>query len=277
MIWTIQWYKLWLNLYPTLSTSHSTRQLLTVATTAQSFNQAMWSSKPYSTCYSVVNGYSLVSLLLCLHQYVCMILLCNSAFDSVTCIVASLSSPHACVHISNLEHWLWWCLWFGCQGGWVPGVQRWWVIVQVQKQHIWKDTNWFWWVYTQAWGLASLFYVMRTCLSCKCHVINTCGTLEECGHTVYFVCLSRLHSTTVWVLHLRPSDHAQWTQWLYTHICKISVLIWSFNVTPLSAWCRLPWWVNRPCWCNQHSDHRRAFQFKCVLRWVCTASCKGER
>ena len=30
-----------------------------------------------------------------------------------------------------------------------------------------------------------------------CNAVNICGALEECGHPVCFVCLSRLHSTTV--------------------------------------------------------------------------------
>ena len=30
-----------------------------------------------------------------------------------------------------------------------------------------------------------------------CKTVDTCGALEECGHPVCFVCLSRLHSTTV--------------------------------------------------------------------------------
>ena len=30
-----------------------------------------------------------------------------------------------------------------------------------------------------------------------CNAVDTCGALEECGHPVCFVCLSRLHSTTV--------------------------------------------------------------------------------
>ena len=30
-----------------------------------------------------------------------------------------------------------------------------------------------------------------------CNDVDTCGALEECGHPVCFVCLSKLYSTTV--------------------------------------------------------------------------------
>ena len=44
---------------------------------------------------------------------------------------------------------------------------------------------------------------------------------------------------------------------------------------PTLACCRLPWWIHHPCWCNQYSDHRRACQPYCVLRWVYAA--KGKQ
>ena len=67
-----------------------------------------------------------------------------------------------------------------------------------------------------------------------CNAVDTCGALEECGHPVCFVCLSRLHSTTV----ITASE--------VTTLCVMELVTADVkdcglhSCEPLSAWCRLP-------------------------------------
>ena len=147
---------------------------------------------------------------------------------------------HCCltaVCISNLEHWLWWRSWFcakvdacGACGG--DGS---------------SCNNTFVKRLTQFGEFAQTFEAKsQSCVAHRqgCNAVDTCGALEECGHPVCFVCLSRLHRTTV----ITASEIAT--------LCVMESVVADVKdcgtsaVTPFmwtpTAWCRLPWWVHHP-------------------------------